>query len=388
MTLQAHRADGLLGATKPLSTNPAFDPNQPFKLGLFAPNASGGMIMSDAPTGFRITWEQQLAIAREAEAAGLDALVPVGRWTGFGGRTNFNGVCFETYTWAAGIAQATERIGVFATSHLPTVHPIVAAKMATTVDHISGGRFGLNLIMGWFTPEMELFGQKQREHDKRYEFGDEWLDFAKELWSGSDNFDFEGDFFTSKGAHAHPRPLQAPRPALINAGASPRGVEFSAKNVDINLIASPIEETPAYVKNITDLANTKYERNIDVWTYVLVICRETEAEAKRAQQEILDMGDREGAQNVMSVLGVQSGSFGTQIEKFQDRFIGGWGGPNLVGTPEQVAEQFAELKEAGLSGAIFGFLDYEKETREFGEEVMPLLVKNGLRNVIGAPALA
>ncbi|MGO2110015.1 MAG: LLM class flavin-dependent oxidoreductase [Pseudoclavibacter sp.] len=388
MTLQAHRADGLLGATKPTSTNPAFDPAQPFKLGLFAPNVSGGMIMSDAPTDFRITWDQQVAIAREAEAAGLDAIVPVGRWTGFGGRTNFNGVCFETYTWAAGIAQATERIGVFATSHLPTVHPIVAAKMAATVDHISGGRFGLNLIMGWFTPEMELFGQKQRDHDKRYDFGDEWLDFAKELWSGQDDFDFDGEFFTSKGAHAYPSPVQAPRPALLCAGASPRGVEFSAKNVDINLIASPIEETPEYVKNITDLANAKYERDIDVWTYVLVICRETEAEAKRAQQEILDMGDREGAQNVMSVLGVQSGSFGSQIEKFQDRFIGGWGGPNLVGTPEQVAEQFAELKDAGLSGAVFGFLDYERETREFGDEVMPLLVKHGLRTEVGAPVPA
>ncbi len=379
MTLTAHRRDGLLGGTAPTTANPAFNPDQPFKLGIFAPNVSGGMIMSDAPTGFRVTWEQQLEVARAAEAANLDALVPVGRWTGFGGDTNFNGVCFETYTWAAGLAQATERIGIFATTHLPTVHPIVAAKMATTVDHISGGRFGLNLIMGWFTPEMELFGREQREHDDRYDFGQEWLDFAQQLWTEDGSFDFRGDHFVSSGAHAYPKPVQAPRPALINAGASPRGQEFSARNVDINLIASPIEETPAYVRGIKALANDKYERDIDVWTYVLVICRETEAEAKRVQREILDAGDRPGAQNVMSVLGMQSESFGTQIEKFQDRFIAGWGGPNLIGTPEQVAEQFAELKEAGLGGAIFGFHDYVTETKEFGDEVVPLLVKNGLR---------
>lgn len=379
MTLSVHRKEGLLGGTKPTSANPAFNPDQPFKLGLFAPNASGGMIMSDAPTGFRVTWDQQLEIAKAAEAANLDALVPVGRWTGFGGNTNFNGVCFETYTWAAGLAQATERIGIFATTHLPTVHPIVAAKMAATVDHISNGRFGLNLIMGWFTPEMELFGREQREHDDRYDFGQEWLDFAERLWSEDEAFDFDGSYFTSKGAHAYPKPVLAPRPALINAGASPRGQEFSARNVDINLIASPIEETPEYVKGLKRLANDKYERDIDVWTYVLVICRETEAEAKRVQQEILDAGDRPGAENVMSVLGMQSGSFGTQIEKFQDRFIAGWGGPNLIGTPEQVAEQFAELKEAGLGGAIFGFQDYATETKEFGDEVMPLLKKHGLR---------
>ncbi len=56
------------------------------------------------------------------------------------------------------------------------------------------------------------------------------------------------------------------------------------------------------------------------------------------------------------------------------------GGPNLVGTPEQIAEQFGELSEAGLGGAIFGFLDYAKELDEFGAEVMPLMRKYGLRH--------
>ena len=74
---------------------------------------------------------------------GFEMLVPIARWRGFGGTTDFNGICFETYTWAAGLAAATERIMVFSTSHVPTVHPIVAAKQCVTVDHISNGRFGL-----------------------------------------------------------------------------------------------------------------------------------------------------------------------------------------------------------------------------------------------------
>jgi alkanesulfonate monooxygenase SsuD/methylene tetrahydromethanopterin reductase-like flavin-dependent oxidoreductase (luciferase family) len=53
------------------------------------------------------------------------------------------------------------------------VHPIVAAKAATTIDRISGGRFALNLVMGWVPPEMEMFGGEQREHDQRYAFGQE-----------------------------------------------------------------------------------------------------------------------------------------------------------------------------------------------------------------------
>lgn len=379
MTLAAHEADGLLGADKPLTDNPVFN-DQELKLGVFSSNCSGGMIMSDAPTGFRVTWEQQLQIARTADRLGLEAMVPVGRWTGFRGNTNFNGVCFETYTWAAGIAQATENIGVFTTTHVPTVHPIVAAKMATTIDHISGGRFGMNLVMGWFTPEMELFGAKQREHDERYAFGQEWIEFVEELWTRDGDFDHDGTYFQSKNAHAYPKPIQAPRPALLNAGASPAGIEFSARNVDINLIALPTEEMPDYVAKIKGLAHDKYERDIDVWTYCLVICRETEEEAKEAHRQIVEAGDWPGAQNIMDVLGLQSASFGTQIQKFQERFIAGWGGPNLIGTPEQVVEQFNDLKEAGMGGAIFGFLDYAKELEEFGSEVLPLMQKYGLRH--------
>jgi FMNH2-dependent dimethyl sulfone monooxygenase len=379
MTFPMHQADGLLGHDKPTTDNPVFN-DQKLKLGIFSSNCSGGVIMSDAPTDFRVTWEQQLAIARTADRLGMEAMVPVGRWTGFGGDTDFNGVCFETYTWAAGLAQATENIGIFTTTHVPTVHPIVGAKMAATIDHISGGRFGMNLVMGWFTPEMELFGREQLEHDERYAYGQEWLDFAIKLWNEQGLFDVDGKYFTSHGAKAWPKPVQDPRPALLNAGASPAGQDFSARNVDINLIALPIEETPAYVKGIKQLANDKYEREIDVWTYCLVICRETEKEAKAAQQAIIDAGDWPGANIIMDVLGIQSQSFGSQIKKFQERFIAGWGGPNLVGTPEQVAEQFAELSDAGMGGAIFGFHDYAKELVEFGDEVMPLMRKHGLRH--------
>jgi len=379
MTLAVHRAEDLLGKTKSLYDTPLFN-DQKLKLGIFSANCSGGVIMSDAETGFRVTWEQQLEIARTADAIGMEAMVPVGRWTGFRGNTNFNGVCFETYTWAAGLAQATENIAIFTTSHVPTVHPIVAAKMATTIDHIAGGRFGLNLVMGWFTPEMELFGRKQLEHDERYAYGQEWLDFVEQLWNEPGDFEFEGTYFQSHNAHAYPKPLLDPRPALLNAGSSAAGIEFSARNVDVNLIALPTEEMPEYIKRIKDLAKDKYDRDIQVWTYCLVICRETEEEARAAHRAIIDKGDWPGAEIIMDVLGLESESFGTQIKQFQERFIAGWGGPNLIGTPAQVAGQFHEFSDAGIDGAIFGFLDYAKEIKEFGDEVMPELRKLGLRH--------
>ena len=208
--------------------------DQKMKLGLFGTNCSYGLIMSHIDSTYKVTWDHTREIARRADALGFEALVPIARWKGFGGTTNFNGNCFETYTWAAGVAEATENIAMFATSHLPTVHPIVAAKMATTIDHISGGRFGLNVVMGWVKPEMEMFGAAQREHDERYAFGQEWIDYVRELWSEPHSFTHEGKYFTGENVEAYPKPVQAPQPVMINAGNSPAGVAFSARNVDIN----------------------------------------------------------------------------------------------------------------------------------------------------------
>jgi FMNH2-dependent dimethyl sulfone monooxygenase len=380
MTMPAHELDTFGVGNVDLESTPIMN-DQKMKLGLFAFNCSGGMVMSNAPTNFRVTWEHQKKIAQLADRIGFEALVPVARWRGFGGETNFNGVCYETFTWAAGLAEATENIQIFTTTHVPTVHPIVGAKMATTIDHISAGRYGINVVMGWFPPEMEMFGGKQRDHDERYKFGGEWLEFAQELWTRDGLFDFEGEFFNAKGVEAYPKPLSGPRPALINAGTSPAGLEFSAKYVDVNLTAlDSLDSMKTHSEKIKATARDKYNRKIQVMTYALVVCRDTEEQAKADHRRIIDEGDWDGARNVMSALGMESQSFAAQIEKFQERFIAGWGGINIVGTPEQVVQQFQELSDAGMDGAILGFLDYAEELEHFNEKVMPLLREAGLRH--------
>merc|ERR1711965_219420 len=98
-----------------------------------------------------------------------------------GGKVNFNHRNFETFTWAAGLAAKTEKIGVFATFHVPTVHPVRAAKEVATIDHISGGRFGLNIVAGWNEREIAMFGVPQKDHDIRYDVADDWISLCKEL---------------------------------------------------------------------------------------------------------------------------------------------------------------------------------------------------------------
>ena len=370
--------------TQPLvdrrQTNPMFN-DQKMKLGLFGTNCSYGLIMSHAPSTYEVSWQHTREIAQRADALGFEALVPIARWRGYGGTTNFNGNCFETYTWAAGLAEATENIAIFATSHLPTVHPIVAAKAATTIDHISKGRFGLNLVMGWFSPEMDMFHGEQRQHDERYVFGQEWVDLVKKLWGTPGSFDVEGCFFEGKTLEAYPKPYQAPHPVLINAGNSPSGVEFSARNVDINFASlDTVETMREYTKVIRYKAREEYSRSISTMTYGLLVARDTEKEAKQAFQSVIDHGDWDAAGNVMKVAGMESQSFNEQIKQFQERFIAGWAGYPVVGTPEQVVEELGRLNEAGMDGMIMGFVDYNEEMKYFGEKVMPLMLEAGLRH--------
>jgi dimethylsulfone monooxygenase len=380
MTLPMHHQDTFGLGKVDIATSPMLN-DQKFKIGLFAFNCSGGMFMTHAPTSFRVTWEQQRKIAQLADRAGIEAIVPVARWRGFGGETNFNGICYETFTWAAGLAEATENIHVFTTCHVPTVHPIAAAKMATTIDHISGGRYGINMVMGWFTPEMEMFGNKQLEHDDRYAMGGEWIEFVQELWAKDGEFDFKGTYFQSNRVEAYPKPLSTPRPVLINAGTSKAGLDFNAKYIDVNLTALDThEDMKKHSELIKARAWNEYGRKMQVMTLAVVICRDTEEEAWAVHREIIEKGDWPGARNIMSILGIESQSSNAQIEKNQERFIAGWGGINLVGTPEQVAEQIQELSEAGMDGALIGFLDYAEEFPYFNDNVIPLLRKAGLRH--------
>ena len=151
-----------------MKQNPLFNDNR-LKLGLFGLNVSNGCAITTAPGALRTSWPTTLALSQIADRDGYETLVPVARWRGFGGETNFNGTNFETYTWAAGLGSDTD-ICIMTTSHVPTVHPVLAAKQGATIDHITDGRFALNVVCGWFQPELEMFGAPSWSISVRYEY--------------------------------------------------------------------------------------------------------------------------------------------------------------------------------------------------------------------------
>ena len=339
-----------------------------------------------AETSFEPTFEKNLEIAGMLEKAGFECMVPIARWRGFGGPSNFNGNCMETYTWAAALAARTKDIFLFATSHVPTLHPIVAAKMATTIDRISGGRFGLNMVCGWFTPEMEMFGVKMMEHDNRYEYATEWVEIVEKLWKDEWS-DFHGEFFTINKGFSDPKPLQRPRPVLISAGSSTKGREFGARFCDINFsVVENIEKGTKWVEAIKKQAWESYQREIGTFTYSYAVVRDTEKEARDYfNYYVHEKGDWEACDNICKVFGVESGTYSKEyFDKFRENFIAGWGGYPLVGTPEQVTDKLIELSKTGIDGTLISMVDYNQELPYWNERVMPLLEQAGLRNPVRA----
>jgi alkanesulfonate monooxygenase SsuD/methylene tetrahydromethanopterin reductase-like flavin-dependent oxidoreductase (luciferase family) len=361
--------------------NPMFNDNK-LKLGVFGTNCSNACAITTAETTFTPTFDHNVKIARQLEAAGWECMVPIARWRGFGGPTNFNGENMDTFTWAAALAAVTTNLQFFSTTHIPTMHPIVATKMATTIDHISKGRYGLNLVTGWFTPEMEMFGVPMMEHDTRYDYADEWMEIVTQLWKRN-GVDFDGKFLRVKDAFSEPKPFNAAgRPILICAGASGKGMNFTAKYCDFNFgFMQDMESGAAWVKKVKTVAKEEFNRDLGTFTSCPIVVRETEKEAQDYYNYyVMEKGDWEACENIARVLQVQSQNHSDEMyQKFKARFIAGWGGWPIVGSPEQVTDKLIELSKTNVNGALLTMVDYNEELPFFNERVMPLLKQAGLR---------
>ena len=355
------------------------------KLGVMAFNCSLGSTVTLDDRAWPMTWADNQRLARMADAAGFEALLPVGRWKGYGGESNFNNRSFESFTWAAGIAASTEQIAVLATVHAPLVHPLAAAKQAATVDHISNGRFVLNLVCGWNRPEFDMFGIDMAGHAERYAYAAEWLELVRRLWTDADAFDFEGQFFSGKAMWSQPKPISAPVP-VMNAGSSATGQAFSAAHCDMNFVMLRQEDEVSDRQQIEHLKSMAVAagRQSQCWIHVYVVCRPTEREAREyLDAYVRERGDWETAARMVKLFGLESDTLDAAVlEDFKFHFIAGHGGYPLVGTPDQVVEQMEKLSSMGVDGLLISWLDYLDECQYWIDEVLPLMQQAGQRSAL------
>jgi len=360
-----------------------YSPNR-LKLGLFGANCSSGRAVTLVPERWSGSWADCLSLAQMADEAGIEFMLPIGRWKGYGGDTDYQGATFETVTWASGLLAKTKRLTVFGTVHAPLIPPLIAAKEFVTADHIGEGRFGLNIVCGWNEGEFEMFGATLRDHETRYEYAQEWLDVIKLAWSAQDDFGFDGRFIKVTGGRAKPKPYGGSHPLIMNAGASPTGQAFAIRNCDalFSNISNGIsfEETAGHLKNVRALAR-QGGREIDIYTVGVVTCRPTTREAEEYwRHSIVDNADWRAVDNILAMKNITAQSHGPEeFQRIRNHQANGMGGLPLIGEPDAVARQMAQLAAAGLTGIGISFVNYLEELPYFCAEILPRLARLGLR---------
>ena len=356
------------------------------KIGLFGANCSSGRSATKVPERWSASWPDCLKLARLADEAGLDFMLPIARWKGYGGDTDFHGRSLETITWAVGLLGATKHMTVFGTVHAPLFHPLIAAKEFVTADHIGEGRIGVNIVVGWNEGEFDMFGVEQREHDARYDYAQEWIDIVKAAWTRDGTFDFDGKFFRLKGGRAYPKPYGDTRPLLMNAGSSDVGQAFALRNCDAFFVATSASRTAlagsAVKVNEVKAAAQKLGRDIEVFTVGQVICRPTQKEAddyyRHAIIDNADWGAVDGmlANKSMTPQTMPAEEYEAKRRYFAANAIGGY---PFVGTPDRIAEELTIISQAGVRGIGLSFVNYLDEVPYFCDEVLPRLVRQGVR---------
>ena len=143
----------------------------------------------------------------------------------------------------AGLAAVTSRIQLYASVAVLTIPPAIVARMTSTINSISGGRFGVNIVSGWAKGEYDQMGlwPGEEHYNKRYDYSTEYVTILRELWeTGTSNF--KGEYFQMEDCKLSPRPQAYVK--VVCAGQSPRGIEFGAGYGDYNFVAAKGINTP------------------------------------------------------------------------------------------------------------------------------------------------
>ena len=354
------------------------------KLGFFSPNCSSGMAVTKVPERWVNSWANNIELAKLADEAGMEFMLPIARWIGYGGETDFHGSVLETITWATGLLANTSHINVFATVHTAFIHPVVAAKQLATIDQLSRGRLGLNVVAGWNKPEYDAFGiDLPEKHTDRYALAQEWFDVVTKIWNHDGPFDWKGKFYNLKGIYGYPRPWDGV-PPIMNAAGSKEGRVFATRNADfLFCISIDPEQSKPEVQDIKEKASA-IGRNTGVFTLAHVVCRPTKKEAEEYLHHYAnENADWDAVDNLMRLQGMHAQSFPADALKvIRDRFAAGHGTLPLIGDPDTVVKELERINEAGFAGTTISFVDYVKEFPYFRDEVIPRLEAKGLRKPV------
>jgi len=344
---------------------------RPLDLGIFLPNAKGGAIMAEtSPPQYQPTWKLNAHNAHVAEDAGFAFLLSMVKWRGFGGTTNHWDFSLESFTLMAACAAVTTRIELYASVAISTIHPAVIAKMTSTIDDISGGRFGVNIVSGWNKLEYEQMGLwRGDEYFKyRYEYATEYLEVLRKLWA-SGRTSHEGRFFTLNDCKSYPMPSR--NIPIVCAGQSERGLRFTAQHADFSFLGGQddsLADLGRLNAKLQEMAQG-YGRKVGAYVLLTVIAEETDEAAYAKRDFYIARSDKAAMAEWARVAGMDF-SRATYRDLAIQTFMAI---PYVAGSYQTVADYLDGLAEQGLAGVCFIFPDYEHDLQRLIDNVLPRL---------------
>ncbi len=349
------------------------------QFGIFLPNGSNGYILSKASPTYIPTYEHLLQITQESERFGLDFVISMIKFRGFGGPTGFWDACLESFTLSAALAASTERIRIFASAGIPSLHPALTARMISTLDSVSGGRCGLNIVTGWNRPEYDQMGlwPSDTYHDDRYEYASEYFEIVKELWERG-RVTRKTSRFALDDCTCYPTPRH--RIQVVSAGQSPKGAAFTARYADYNFVFAPKERLKPMTAALKAQA-AKHNRDVGTLACFTLIAAETDAAAEAMTQKIIDEADLTAIGNMVSSAQMDTNKGGSSenlraalSQSAAEGNMAYMSIPVIAGSYETCAEKIdAIAAESGISGMLWSFPDFVQGVRDFGSEIMPRL---------------
>jgi pyrimidine oxygenase len=345
------------------------------EIGVFIPIGNNGWLISEAAPQYMPSFELNKEIVQKAEQYDFDFALSMIKLRGFGGKTQFWEHNLESFTLMAGLAAVTSKIKIFATAATLTIPPAIVARMASTIDSIAPGRFGINLVTGWQKAEYDQMGLWPGEghYTDRYNYLAEYATVLRELLDTGVS-DFKGKYFQMTDCRVSPHPKDT---KLICAGSSDEGLAFTAKYADYSFALGKGTNTPtafASVNKRLEAAAEKTGRDVASYILFMVIADETDEAAMAkwqayragADQEALAWLTNQAAPNAAA----GSTTNTTQLAAPESAVNLNMG--TLVGSYANIAKMLDEVAAVeGTAGVLLVFDDFVKGVEDFGTKIQP-----------------
>jgi FMNH2-dependent dimethyl sulfone monooxygenase len=357
-----------------MSVQPSTDP---IKFAYWVPNVSGGLVTStiEQRTDWGYDYNRELAVL--AENNGFEyALSQVRYMASYGAEYQH-----ESTSFSLALLLATERLKVIAAVHPGLWHPGVLAKLGATSDHLSKGRFAVNVVSGWFKGEFTALGEHWLEHDERYRRSEEFIRALRGIWT-EDEFNLAGDFYRIRDFTLKPKPLntpERPNPEIFQGGNSTAARRMAGRVSDWYFSNGKDYDGAAEQLHDVNASAAENGRSVNFGLNGFIIARDTEKEARETLREVIAKAHKpsvEGFRDAVTQAGKSSSdgkgmwadSSFEDLVQYNDGFR-----TQLIGTPEQIAERIVKYKALGVDLILAGFLHYHEEVEYFGRRVLPLV---------------